>query len=156
MAEAAKVKETKTPVVEKTKETYKIGKNPIIATGRRKTSVSRVFLYETKGEFLVNHQTIEEYFPSEKEKLAWMQPFHLVGVSHPESKFSGNITVEGSGKSGQLGAVIHGISRALASLSEENQIILRRNGYMTRDSRMVERKKPYLRKARKAPQYSKR
>lgn len=155
MAEA-KVQENKKTVVEDTKPKYKIGKNPIIATGRRKTSVARVFLYETKGDFKINHKSMDEYFPSEREKLAWTQPFHLVGVSHPESKFSATITVEGSGKSGQLGAVVHGISRALASLSEENQIILRRNGYLTRDSRMVERKKPYLRKARKAPQYSKR
>ena len=128
----------------------------IWATGRRKSATAQVRIKPGKGKYKINNKSIEEYFPSEKEKLAWMQPFHLVGVSHPESKFSGTITVEGSGKSGQLGAVIHGISRALASLSEENQIILRRNGYMTRDSRMVERKKPYLRKARKAPQYSKR
>jgi small subunit ribosomal protein S9 len=148
------------PVVEETQEIaekkYKIKKNPIIATGRRKTAVARVFMYKGKGDILVNHMDIDDYFPSPREKLAWTQPFHLVGLSHPASKFNATIKVEGSGKSGQLGAVVHALSRALASLSEENRIVLRRNGFLTRDSRMVERKKYFLRKARKRPQYSKR
>jgi small subunit ribosomal protein S9 len=151
MAEVAKVK---TEQVEK--KIYVIKENPIIATGRRKTAVAGLFMYKGKGELLVNHVDINEYFPSAKEKLAWRQPFHLVGVSHPDSKFNGTIKVSGSGKSGQLGAVIHAISRALASLSEENRVLLRRNGFLTRDSRMVERKKYFLKKARKRPQYSKR
>ena len=138
------------------KKVYKIKKDPIIATGRRKTAVAGLFMYKGKGEILVNHVDINEYFPSAKEKLAWMQPFHLVGVSHPDSKFNATIKVEGSGKSGQLGAVIHAMSRALAGLSEENRVLLRRNGFLTRDSRMVERKKYFLKKARKRPQYSKR
>jgi len=135
---------------------YKIKKDPIIATGRRKTAVARLFMYKGKGDFQVNHENIDEYFPAAREKLAWMQPFHLVGVSHPDSKFNATITVTGSGRTGQLGAVVHAISRALASLSEENRSILRRNGYLTRDPRMKERKKYFLRKARKRPQYSKR
>ena len=138
------------------KKVYTIKKDPIIATGRRKTAVASLFMYKGKGEILVNHVDINEYFPSVKEKLAWIQPFHLVGVSHPDSKFNATIKVEGSGKSGQLGAVIHAMSRALAGLSEENRVLLRRNGFLTRDSRMVERKKYFLKKARKRPQYSKR
>lgn len=133
-----------------------VKKGMIPGTGRRKTAVARVFLYNEKGDFLINGMSIDEYFPSEKEKLEWVRPFHVVGVAHPTSHFSGTIKVHGSGKSAQLGAVIHGISRALASINEEYSVALRKNGLLTRDSRMVERKKPYLRKARKAPQFSKR
>ena len=85
-----------------------------------------------------------------------MRPFHIVGISHPESKFSGTFKVHGSGKNSQLEAVVHSISRALAKAQAEWSLILRRNGFLTRDSRMVERKKPNLHKARKAQQYSKR
>jgi small subunit ribosomal protein S9 len=131
-------------------------KDLITGTGRRKTSTARIFLYEKGGDFSVNGKDISEYFPSEKEVLAWQKPFHLVGVSHPQAKFTMTAKVAGSGLSSQLGAVVHGISQALSALSEENRLILRKNGLLTRDSRMVERKKPYLRKARKAPQYSKR
>lgn len=125
-------------------------------TGRRKTSVARVFLYEEKGDFLVNGMKIEDYFPGEYEATEWIRPFHTIGVSHPASHFSGTIKVQGSGKSSQLGAVVHAISWALANMSEEYAESLRKQGMLTRDSRMVERKKPYLKKARKAPQFSKR
>jgi small subunit ribosomal protein S9 len=144
--------ETKTDTVKK----YKVKKDPITAVGRRKTASASVFLYKGKGDILVNHKNISEYFPSEKEQIAWMQPFHAIGVSHPESKFNATIKVEGSGKSSQLDAVIHGISRALAQIDEENRKVLRKAGLLTRDPRMVERKKYYLRGARKRPQYSKR
>lgn len=135
---------------------YKVKKDFISGTGRRKTAVARVFLYQDKGEFFVNNMSIDDYFPDEVERLEWMKPFHAVGVSHPESKFNATIKVHGSGKSAQLDAVIHGISRALAEISEENRTVLSQQGFLTRDSRMVERKKYWLRKARKAPQYSKR
>ena len=131
-------------------------KNLITGTGRRKTAVSRLFLYEKKGEFTINGKKVNEYFTAEMDQLKWLKPFHLVGVSHPESKFSGTIKVHGSGKSAQLDAVIHSISHALAKIDEEWSIILRKNKMLTRDSRMVERKKPNLHKARKAHQYSKR
>ncbi|OGC47239.1 30S ribosomal protein S9 [candidate division WWE3 bacterium RIFCSPHIGHO2_01_FULL_42_13] len=131
-------------------------KAPIMAVGRRKTATARIFMYEGKGEILVNEVDIDKYFSSDVEKLAWSQPFHLVGVSHPASKFNATIKVRGSGRVGQLGAVVHALSRALATLSEENQVILRRSGHLTRDPRMVERKKYFLKKARKRPQYSKR
>jgi small subunit ribosomal protein S9 len=134
----------------------KVRKGFISGTGRRKTAVARVFLYESKGDITVNGMDIDDYFKSKKDKLAWKKPFHLVGVSHPTSRFSASVKVHGSGKPSQLDAVIHGISRALAKLSEENRKVLRREGLLTRDSRVVERKKYWLRKARKAPQYSKR
>lgn len=128
----------------------------ISGTGRRKTAVARVFLYQKKGDIVVNDMLIDEYFPSESEKTVWMRPFHIVGVSHPGSKYSASIKVHGSGKSSQLDAVTHGFSRALARTSEENRKLLRKQGLLTRDSRMVERKKYWHRKARKSPQYSKR
>lgn len=131
-------------------------KNLITGTGRRKTAVSRLFLYDKKGDFTINGKKINEYFTSEMDQIKWLKPFHLVGVSHPESKFSGTIKVHGSGKSSQLDAIIHSISHALAKINEEWAIILRKNKMLTRDSRMVERKKPNLHKARKAHQYSKR
>jgi len=133
-----------------------VAKEFISGTGRRKTAVASVFLYQDKGDFIVNDIPIDSYFSLEKEKIKWMRPFHLVGVSHPSSKFSASIKVSGSGKAGQLDAVAHGISRALSLISEDFSKILRRQGLLTRDSRMVERKKYFLKKARKAPQYSKR
>ena len=146
-------------IQESTKEESKktiVKQGFISGTGRRKTSVASVFLYSDKGDFVVNDMPIENYFPSEKEQTLWVKPFHLIGVSHPKSKFSASVKVRGSGKSAQLDAVIHGISRALAKLDPEYADILKKNSMLTRDPRMVERKKPYLRKARKAPQYSKR
>lgn len=134
----------------------KIKKGFISGTGRRKTAVARVFLWEEKGDIIVNDKPIGEYFPSEKAKITWAKPFHIVGISHPEAKFKISIKVHGSGKSAQLGAVVHGISWTLANLSEEYAEALRLHDMLTRDPRMVERKKPYLRKARKRPQYSKR
>lgn len=128
----------------------------ISGTGRRKTAVARVFLYDEKGEFTVNDMDIQKYFPSEMEQTKWIRPFHLIGVSHPKARFSASIKVYGSGKVAQMEAVIHGISRALSKIDPEFAKVLAKQGMMTRDPRMVERKKPFLHKARKAPQYSKR
>ncbi len=125
-------------------------------TGRRKTAVARVFLFDEKGEFTVNDMDIETYFTTEVDKAKWVRPFHLIGVSHPKTRFSATIKVRGSGKSAQMDAVVHGFSRALSALDNEFAKILSKQGMLTRDSRMVERKKPFLHKARKAPQYSKR
>lgn len=130
--------------------------NLTIATGKRKTAVARVFLYPEKGDFFVNDKKIDEFYPKETEQIEWKKPFHAIGIAHPEAQFRATIKVNGSGPAAQLGAVTHGISRALAKLNEEYRVALRKAGFLTRDSRMVERKKPYLRKARKAPQYSKR
>ncbi|MFZ5424716.1 MAG: 30S ribosomal protein S9 [Patescibacteria group bacterium] len=144
----------KQEIQEKTSKSPK--KGFISGTGRRKTAVARVFLYQDKGDITINDMPIDDYFPTENEALKWKKPFHLVGISHPESKYWASIKVQGSGKSAQLDAVVHGISRALATINEEYRKILSTQGFLTRDSRMVERKKYWLRKARKAPQYSKR
>lgn len=129
----------------------------IIATGRRKTATARVFLDDKKGgTFVINDANIDQVFVTEKDKLNWKRPFHIVGISHPDAQFGASIKVSGSGISAQKQAIVHGISRALAKISEEFRKALRREGLLTRDPRMVERKKYYLRKARKAPQYSKR
>lgn len=130
--------------------------NLITATGRRKTAVARVFLYPEKGELYVNDKKIDDFYDKEIQSVAWKKPFHIIGVSHPQTQFRGTIKVHGSGPSAQLDAVVHGLSRALAQISEEYKTLLSQAGLLTRDSRMVERKKPYLRKARKRPQYSKR
>jgi small subunit ribosomal protein S9 len=128
----------------------------IITTGRRKTAAASFFMKEGKGDFTVNGLPIFTYFPSEKEKSKLLKPFFTVGISQPETQFSGSFRVKGSGKCGQLGAVVLAIARALATMSEDYAILLRKQGLSTRDPRMVERKKYYLHKARKAPQYSKR
>ncbi|MEK7595119.1 MAG: 30S ribosomal protein S9 [Patescibacteria group bacterium] len=124
--------------------------------GRRKTSVASVFLYTKKGDFFVNGKTFNDYFDLEAHKNGWMKPFHIVGVSHPVTTFSGTVKVSGSGKSSQFDAVLLAISKALVAFDGENRNTLRKHDMLTRDPREVERKKPFLRKARKAPQYSKR
>lgn len=125
-------------------------------TGRRKTSTARVFLWDKKGDFTVNGMGMNDYFESNVDKAKWEKPFHAIGVSHPEAKYSATIKVSGSGKPSQMDAVVLGISRALSKVDSEFENILSKQGFMTRDSRMVERKKPFFHKARKKPQYSKR
>ncbi len=140
-------------------------------TGRRKTSTSRVFLRPGKGTIMVNNTPLDEYFGRETERMVVRQP--LVAVSAID-QFDALITVKGGGSSGQAGAIRHGITRALLAFEldqggandgdggegEEGPItwksILRKAGFVTRDSRAVERKKVGLHKARKATQYSKR
>lgn len=131
-------------------------KGLFIGTGRRKTAIARVFLWDKKGEFIVNDRSITDYFESNVDKAKWEKPFHAIGISHPEAKYSASIKVSGSGKPSQMDAIILGISRALSKMDEEFDKVLRKQSFMTRDSRMVERKKPFLHKARKRPQYSKR
>lgn len=130
--------------------------NLITGTGRRKTAIAQVFLYEKKGESTINGKAVDTYFAKEKESLNWLKPFYVLGISHPTSTYSMSIKVKGSGPSAQVGAIVHSISNALAKLSEENRKMLRKAGLLTRDPRMVERKKYFFRKARKKPQYSKR
>lgn len=122
-------------------------------TGRRKTSVSRVFLKSGKGKISVNGKTLEEYFERPTSRQIVMQP--LVTISQ-EGKFDLYITVAGGGKSGQAGAVRHGLARALEKFDPEFRPAMKKAGFMTRDSRMVERKKYGKPKARKSGQYSKR
>lgn len=131
-------------------------KNLIITSGRRKTATASVFLKNEKGDIKVNDMVIGSYFPSEKEDLTWKKPFYLLGIATPEARFDISVKVTGSSKSSQLGAVTLAISKALALVSDEFSIVLKKNGMLTRDPRMVERKKPNLRKARKSSQFSKR
>lgn len=145
-----------TPKVKLPKKEKNDLKNVLIGTGRRKTAVARVFLKEEKGVFTVNEKDISAYFPSEKEEVTWNKPFHILGISHPTSKYSATIKVSGSGKNAQLEAVRHAFSSALSHVSDEWSQLLRKQGLLTRDPRMVERKKYNLHKARKATQYSKR
>ncbi len=125
-------------------------------TGRRKRSVASVWLYDEKGEIMVNDKPVAEFFSGQEETLEWVKPFHAVGVSHPQAKFSATIKVYGGGIVGQVEAVRLGIARALINYNAEFKGILRSTGLVTRDSREKERKKPFLKGARARPQYSKR
>ena len=123
-------------------------------TGRRKSSVARVYLSAGKGEIVVNGRSIDDYFGTEILKTIVRQPLVVTGT---EGKFDISVTVKGGGTTGQAGAVRHGISRALLQAdSDEYRPVLKKAGYLTRDPRMKERKKYGLKKARRAPQFSKR
>jgi small subunit ribosomal protein S9 len=122
-------------------------------TGRRKTSVARVFLRSGQGRILVNRRPIEDYFPRESLRLQVAQPLELVGLS---TQVDVKVNVAGGGLSGQAGAVRHGIARALLALNEKLRPQLKRAGFLTRDPRMKERKKYGQPGARKRFQFSKR
>jgi small subunit ribosomal protein S9 len=122
-------------------------------TGRRKTSTARVFLRSGAGDITINSRTLDNFFGREVARMIVRQPLELIGMG---DKFDVNITVRGGGSFGQAGAIRHGITRALIEYDETLRQPLRQAGYVTRDSRAVERKKVGLRKARKRPQYSKR
>jgi len=122
-------------------------------TGRRKTSTARVFLRPGTGKIMINDRTLEEYFGRVTARMIVKQPLEL---TDNVEKFDAYITVKGGGGFGQAGAIRHGITRALMEYDETLRGALREAGYVTRDARMVERKKVGLRKARKRPQFSKR
>ena len=122
-------------------------------TGRRKTSVARVRLLSGNGKLTVNDRDVEEYFDSASLKQALREP--LV-ISETADKFDIAVNVHGGGTTGQSGAIRHGISRALIKADPELRPILKKAGFLTRDSRMKERKKYGFVKARKSPQFSKR
>lgn len=122
-------------------------------TGRRKTSSARVFLRPGNGDIKINGRSVDEYFGRETARMIVRQPLELVEA---QEKFDVHATVVGGGSNGQAGAVRHGITRALIDYDAELKSELRRAGYVTRDARMVERKKIGLHKARRATQYSKR
>ena len=122
-------------------------------TGRRKTSTARVFLRPGTGAITINSKTIEEYFGRETARMIVRQPLEL---TNNLEAFDVVVTVKGGGGFGQAGAIRHGITRALMQFDETLRPSLREAGYVTRDARMVERKKVGLRKARKKPQFSKR
>ena len=122
-------------------------------TGRRKSSVARVFLKKGSGKIVVNGKAIEEFFGRQTSIMICKQP--LVLTDHVET-FDVQVNVRGGGESGQAGAVRHGISRALVDHDETLKPVLRKAGLMTRDAREVERKKVGLHKARRRKQFSKR
>ena len=122
-------------------------------TGRRKKSIARVRLVEGKGDITVNGVSLDEYFGTEILKVIVKQP---LTATNTVSKYDIICKVQGGGYTGQAGAVRHGIARALLEANSEYRPILKSNGFLTRDPRMKERKKYGLKKARKAPQFSKR
>ena len=123
-------------------------------TGRRKKSIARVYLTPGKGNITINKRNIDEYLGLETLKVIVRQPLVLTNTL---DKFDVNVTVRGGGTTGQAGAIRHGISRALLQAdTEEYRPALKKAGYLTRDPRMKERKKYGLKKARRAPQFSKR
>ncbi len=124
-----------------------------LGTGRRKKSIARVRLVEDKGNITANGKTLDEYFGTEVLKVIVKQP--LVATNTLD-KYDVICKVIGGGFTGQAGAIRHGISRALLEANEEYRPVLKSNGFLTRDPRMKERKKYGLKKARKAPQFSKR
>ena len=125
----------------------------LYGTGRRKKSVARVYLVPGKGDIKINKRSLDEYFGLETLKVIVKQP--LV-ATETEGKFDILVNVHGGGYTGQAGAIRHGIARALNEANTEFRPALKQNGFLTRDPRMKERKKYGLKKARKAPQFSKR
>lgn len=123
------------------------------STGRRKTSVARVYLKPGEGRILINKKDADDYLMRETLKMIIMQPFELTGTT---GQFDVNVNVNGGGISGQAGAIQHGISRALLKVSDEYRKPLKKAGYLTRDAREVERKKYGQRGARARFQFSKR
>jgi small subunit ribosomal protein S9 len=127
---------------------------PLIqATGRRKAAVARVRLRDGTGVVTVNNRPIDDYFPSATHRMIITEPLRLVEKS---DVYDVDTTMDGGGISGQAGALRLGIARALIGLDPELRLTLKRAGFLTRDSREKESKKYGLKKARKAPQYSKR
>ena len=122
-------------------------------TGRRKKSVARVRVYAGSGKITINNRDIDDYFGLETLKLIVRQPLAL---TETDQKFDIVCRVAGGGVTGQAGAIRHGIARALLQYDESLRPALKKAGFLTRDPRMKERKKPGLKKARRAPQFSKR
>ena len=127
------------------------------ATGRRKTSTARVFLAPAssadEAKFVVNERALDAYFPDKILQMIINRPIEL---TERVGRYDFKVTVKGGGVSGQAGAVVHGVSRALERIEPELRPILKKAGLLTRDPRVVERKKPGRHKARKKPQFSKR
>ncbi|MGH3024138.1 MAG: 30S ribosomal protein S9 [Gaiellaceae bacterium] len=124
-----------------------------LGTGKRKTSVARVILRPGDGATWINGRTLEDYFPREALRVTATAPLRVAGV---DGRFDIRARLHGGGPTGQAGALRHGIARALVEADPELRTVLKREGFLTRDARIVERKKAGLHKARKAPQFSKR
>ncbi len=123
------------------------------ATGRRKTSIAKVWLKKGTGKIFVNGKNFDDYFTRENHKIQILRPFEIINQS---TEYDVNSKVVGGGYTGQAGALVHGISRALLKFDENFKPTLRKEKLTTRDSRSVERKKPGRAKARKSYQFSKR
>ena len=122
-------------------------------TGRRKKSIARVYLTPGKGDVVINKRSMDEYFGLETLKVIVRQPFAATGTT---DRFDVLVNVRGGGYTGQAGAIRHGIARALLQADAEYRPVLKKEGFLTRDPRMKERKKYGLKAARRAPQFSKR
>ena len=122
-------------------------------TGRRKSSIARVYLVPGTGKITINKKDMDNYFGLETLKIIVRQPLEATNTT---DKYDVIVTVRGAGFTGQAGAIRHGISRALLTVDGDFRPTLKKAGYLTRDSRMKERKKYGLKKARRAPQFSKR
>ncbi|MCK9445085.1 MAG: 30S ribosomal protein S9 [Tissierellaceae bacterium] len=122
-------------------------------TGRRKTSVARVRLVPGNGEFNINKRNIDDYFDYETLRVIAREP---LTITETLDKYNVIVNVNGGGFTGQAGAIRHGVARALLEADEELRPLLKKAGFLTRDSRMKERKKYGLKKARRSPQFSKR
>ena len=129
------------------------GEQVFYGTGRRKSSTARVFLTRGTGEITINRRPLDRYFGREPARMVIRQPLN---VAEMVDKVDIRANVKGGGNTGQAGAIRHGITRALLQYDESLRPALRKAGFVTRDSREVERKKVGLHKARKRPQYSKR
>ena len=127
--------------------------NRFYGTGRRKTSVARVYLTPGTGKITINKRDIDDYFGLETLKVVVRQPLEALQAV---DKFDVQVNVHGGGFTGQAGAIRHGVARALLEADPENRPILKKAGFLTRDPRMKERKKYGLKAARRAPQFSKR
>ncbi len=122
-------------------------------TGKRKTSVARVILRPGDGTWWINGRTLEEYFPRPSQRTTAAAPLRVADM---EGRFDVRARIHGGGVAGQAGALRHGLARALVDADPNLRGVLKREGFLSRDARIVERKKAGLHKARKAPQYSKR
>ena len=122
-------------------------------TGRRKSSVARVFMASGSGDIKINNKSLDEYFGRETTRMIVRQPLELLDMM---GQFDIKVNVHGGGNTGQAGAIRHGITRALLEYDDALRPELRKAGFVTRDARRVERKKIGLHKARKRPQFSKR
>ena len=134
------------------------GRKPVVtgsalATGRRKEAIARVRIAPGTGQWRINDRTLEEFFPNKVHQQLISEPFVSLGA---ENQFDVIARITGGGVTGQAGALRLGIARALTLVDPENRVTLKRAGFLTRDPRVKERKKYGLKKARKAPQYSKR
>ena len=130
-----------------------MAKTTYYGTGRRKSSVARVYITAGTGKITINKRDIDEYLGLETLKVIVRQPF---AATETAGKYDVVVTVKGGGYTGQAGAIRHGIARALCKADEDFRPALKKAGYLTRDPRMKERKKYGLKAARRAPQFSKR